>query len=136
MNETQLSSAYDVVLDTISNNRTTAFNNGSASDKVNLTVDLKTSNVSHEVAGASERDLGIMFSELNEKNIIATFGNSLGNMAADSGKAAGDVKTAEDVLDKYLNSGKGKKAKDIDAAYKIAKGNFDANKLKNDNQSS
>ena len=77
-----------------------------------------------------------MFSELNEKNIIATFGNSLGNMAADSGKAAGDVKTAEDVLDKYLNSGKGKKAKDIDAAYKIAKGNFDANKLKNDNQSS
>lgn len=57
-------------------------------------------------------------------------------MAADSGKAAGDVKTAEDVLDKYLNSGKGKKAKDIDAAYKIAKGNFDANKLKNDNQSS
>lgn len=136
MNETQLSSAYDVVLDTISNNRTTAFNNGSASDKVNLTVDLKTSNVSHEVAGASERDLGIMFSELNEKNIIATFGNSLGNMAADSGKAAGDVKTAEDVLDKYLNSGKGKKAKDIDTAYKIAKGNFDANKLKNDNQSS
>lgn len=136
MNETQLSSAYDVVLDTISNNRTTAFNNGSAADKVNLTVDLKTSNVSHEVAGASERDLGIMFSELNEKNIIATFGNSLGNMAADSGKAAGDVKTAEDVLDKYLNSGKGKKAKDIDAAYKIAKGNFDANKLKNDNQSS
>ena len=136
MNETQLSSAYDVVLDTISNNRTTAFNNGSASDKVKLTVDLKTSNVSHEVAGASERDLGIMFSELNEKNIIATFGNSLGNMAADSGKAAGDVKTAEDVLDKYLNSGKGKKAKDIDAAYKIAKGNFDANKLKNDNQSS
>lgn len=136
MNETQLSSAYEVVLDTISNNRTTAFNNGSASDKVNLTVDLKTSNVSHEVAGASERDLGIMFSELNEKNIIATFGNSLGNMAADSGKAAGDVKTAEDVLDKYLNSGKGKKAKDIDAAYKIAKGNFDANKLKNDNQSS
>lgn len=136
MNETQLSSAYDVVLDTISNNRTTAFNNGSASDKVNLTVDLKTSNVSHEVAGASERDLGIMFSELNEKNIIATFGNSLGNMAADSGKAAGDVKTAEDVLDKYLNSGKGKKAKDIDTAYKIAKGNIDANKLKNDNQSS
>lgn len=136
MNETQLSSAYDVVLDTISNNRTTAFNNGSASDKVKLTVDLKTSNVSHEVAGASERDLGIMFSELNEKNIIATFGNSLGNMAADSGKAAGDVKTAEDVLDKYLNSGKGKKTKDIDAAYKIAKGNFDANKLKNDNQSS
>lgn len=136
MNETQLSSAYDVVLDTISNNRTTAFNNGSASDKVNLTVDLKTSNVSHEVAGASERDLGIMFSELNEKNIIATFGNSLGNMAADSGKAAGDVKTAEDVLDKYLNSGKDKKAKDIDTAYKIAKGNFDANKLKNDNQSS
>lgn len=136
MNETQLSSAYEVVLDTISNNRTTAFNNGSASDKVNLTVDLKTSNVSHKVAGASERDLGIMFSELNEKNIIATFGNSLGNMAADSGKAAGDVKTAEDVLDKYLNSGKGKKAKDIDAAYKIAKGNFDANKLKNDNQSS
>lgn len=136
MNETQLSSAYDVVLDTISNNRTTAFNNGSASDKVNLTVDLKTSNVSHEVAGASERDLGIMFSELNEKNIIATFGNSLGNMAADSGKAAGDVKTAENVLDKYLNSGKGKKAKDIDTAYKIAKGNFDANKLKNDNQSS
>ena len=110
MNETQLSSAYDVVLDTISNNRTTAFNNGSASDKVNLTVDLKTSNVSHEVAGASERDLGIMFSELNEKNIIATFGNSLGNMAADSSKAAGDVKTAEDVLDKYLNSGKGKKS--------------------------
>lgn len=136
MNETQLSSAYDVVLDTISNNRTTAFNNGSASDKVNLTVDLKTSNVSHEVAGASERDLGIMFSELNDRNIVATFGNSLGNMAADSGKAAGDVKTAEDVLDKYLNSGKGKKAKDIDAAYKIAKGNFDANKLKNDNQSS
>ena len=130
MNETQLSSAYDVVLDTISNNRTTAFNNGSAADKVNLTVDLKTSNVSHEVAGASERDLGIMFSELNEKNIIATFGNSLGNMAADSGKAAGDVKTAEDVLDKYLNSGKGKKAKDIEAAYGTAKNEFEADKLK------
>lgn len=136
MNETQLSSAYEMVLDTVANNRKIAFNNGSASDKVNLTVDLKTSNVSHEVAGASERDLGIMFSELNDRNIVATFGNSLGNMAADSGKAAGDVKTAEDVLDKYLNSGKGKKAKDIDAAYKIAKGNFDANKLKNDNQSS
>ena len=59
MNETQLSSAYDVVLDTISNNRTTAFNNGSASDKVNLTVDLKTSN-SEKVRYNAARVLGEM----------------------------------------------------------------------------
>lgn len=130
MNETQLSSAYDVVLDTISNNRTTAFNNGSASDKVNLTVDLKTSNVSHEVAGASERDLGIMFSELNDRKVEATFGNSLGNMASDSAKAESDAKSAKEGLDKYLNSGKGKKAKDIDAAYETAKNEFEADKLK------
>lgn len=130
MNETQLSSAYDVVLDTISNNRTTAFNNGSASDKVNLTVDLKTSNVSHEVAGASERDLGIMFSELNDRKVEATFGNSLGNMASDSAKAESDAKSAKEGLDKYLNSGKGKKAKDIDAAYETAENEFEADKLK------
>lgn len=130
MNETQLSSAYDVVLDTISNNRTTAFNNGSASDKVNLTVDLKTSNVSHEVASASERDLGIMFSELNDRKVEATFGNSLGNMASDSAKAESDAKSAKEGLDKYLNSGKGKKAKDIEAAYGTAKNEFEADKLK------
>ena len=130
MNETQLSSAYDVVLDTISNNRTTAFNNGSASDKVNLTVDLNARNISHEVASASERDLGIMFSELNDRKVEATFGNSLGNMASDSAKAESDAKSAKEGLDKYLNSGKGKKAKDIEAAYGTAKNEFEADKLK------
>ena len=130
MNETQLSSAYEVVLDTISNNRMTAFNNGSASDKVNLTVDLNARNISHEVASASERDLGIMFSELNDRKVEATFGNSLGNMASDSAKAESDAKSAKEGLNKYLNSGKGKKAKDIDAAYETAKNEFEADKLK------
>ena len=51
-------------------------------------------------------------------------------MASDSAKAESDAKSAKEGLDKYLNSGKGKKAKDIEAAYGTAKNEFEADKLK------
>lgn len=92
----------------------------SQDDKIKIALELKKSNIEYEVSSLSGADLTDRFDTANEKRIVATFGQSITNIDNDTGKASGDAKKAQEELDRYLKSGPGKKAKNIDSAYSVA----------------
>ena len=76
-------------------------------------------NLATQIPGMSEAQLDAEFTKQNASRVEATYGNTLGNIAADAAKAQGDAKAAQEGLDDYIKT-KGKKVKDIDSAYAIA----------------
>ena len=139
MSSSDLSSEYQRALtesvnSNISNMMTSYSNATTAEQRVNVVTDVKGENLSYEVSQYDEARLSNRFEHANDERILTTFGQSRTNMADDAGKASGDAKAAQDGLDKYLKSGKGKKASDIDAAYNTADNRHKAKKLEEKRQ--
>lgn len=103
------------------NDKVTSFANATSLDsKINLAVDVTRENVGYEISAFSEAKLTERFDDANEERIKVKYGHSLTNIEADAAKSSGDAKKAQEALDQYLKSGKGKRAKEIDAAYSLA----------------
>lgn len=133
MSSSDLSSEYQRALtENINSNISemmTSYSSAPAEQRVNIVAGVKHTNLEYEVSEYDERALADRFEHANDERILTTFGQSRTNMADDAGKASGDAKAAQDGLDKYLKSGKGKKASDIDAAYNTADNRHKARKL-------
>lgn len=133
MSSSDLSSEYQRALtENINSNISemmTSYSSAPAEQRVNIVAGVKHTNLEYEVSEYDERALADRFEHANDERILTTFGQSRTNMADDAGKASGDAKAAQDGLDKYLKSGKGKKAIDIDAAYNTADNRHKARKL-------
>lgn len=106
-----------------------AYDSATVESKFEILTNKKHSNLMTEISQYDEASLADRFEHANDERILTTFGQSRTNMADDAGKASGDAKAAQDGLDKYLKSGKGKKASNIDAAYNTADNRHKARKL-------
>lgn len=112
------------------NDRITGFTNATSREsRINIAVDATRDNVAYEISTFSEAKLTERFDDANEERIKVKYGHSLSNIEADSGKASGDAKKAQEALDQYLKSGKGKRAKSIDSAFSLADARAKANAL-------
>lgn len=112
------------------NDRVTNYTNaGSKESRINIAVDAMRDSIGYEISAFSEAKLTERFDNANEERIKVKYGHSLTNIEADSGKASGDAKKAQEALDQYLKSGKGKKAKNIDSAFSLADARAKANAL-------
>lgn len=92
----------------------------SASDKKNTVLNTSINNIDYELQHITEAELSSRFDELTGERIEVKYGNNVKDMEQDAAKAKSDVDAAQKALDDYLNSGRGKKAKDLDSAYAIA----------------
>lgn len=125
MSAHELSSEYQKIITANAqkaiNDKVTSFANATSQEsRINLAVDVTRENVGYEISSFSEAKLTERFDDANEERIKVKYGHSLTNIEADAGKASGDAKKAQEALDQYLKSGKGKRAKEIDAAYSLA----------------
>lgn len=103
------------------NDKVMSFNSArSAQDKINVALGVRQENISYDISGISDAGLASRFDIANKDRIKTEFGNSLANIESDNTKASGDAKKAQEALDTYFKSGKGKKAKTIDNAFSIA----------------
>ena len=112
------------------NDRVSSFTNAASKEsRINIAVDATRDSVGYEISSFSEAKLTERFDAANEERIRVKYGHSLSNIEADAGKASGDAKKAQEALDQYLKSGKGKKAKNIDSAFSLADARAKANAL-------
>lgn len=103
------------------NAKVSSFNSASSTqDKINVALGVRQENISYDISNISDAGLASRFDNANEDRIKVEFGHSLANIEADNAKASGDAKKAQEALDTYFKSGKGKKAKTIDNAFSIA----------------
>lgn len=103
------------------NAKVSSFNSASSTqDKINVVLGVRQENISYDISNISDAGLARRFDTANEDRIKVEFGHSLANIEADNAKASGDAKKAQEALDTYFKSGKGKKAKTIDNAFSIA----------------
>lgn len=103
------------------NDKVKSFNSASSTqDKINVALGVRQENISYDISSISDAGLASRFDVANEDRIKTEFGHSLANIESDNAKASGDAKKAQEALDTYFKSGKGKKAKTIDNAFSIA----------------
>lgn len=135
MSDSTISSEYERLIrtnieeDVSGSGISESFKNAKTQDaKVKLALQLKQSNIEYDVSTISDSELDDRFDKANKERIISVYGNSLANIESDAAKSSGDAKAADDALKSYVN-GRGKKAKDIDAAYALADSRHKARKL-------
>ncbi len=97
-------------------------------DRVNVMVDFIEKTTSSKISSFSTVRLNEEFDSTNADSAIAEFGNSIGDMTSDAGKAKGDADAADAALKEFLNGPDGQVHKRVDEEYKIAEGNAKARK--------
>lgn len=120
MTDAQASSAIELKLASNVTSNISRFDSMSDADKKSSVLSTMNSNVEYELKNITEAELYSRFDDLTGERIVTKYGNGLKDMEKDAAKSKGDVEAAQKALDDYLNSGRGKKAKDIDSAYAIA----------------
>lgn len=120
MSSEQASNEIEARLATNVNSSVKSYESLSASDKKNTVLNTSINNIDYELQHITEAELSSRFDKLTGERIEVKYGNNIKDMEQDAAKAKGDVDAAQKALDDYLNSGRGKKAKDLDSAYAIA----------------
>lgn len=120
MSSEQASNEIEARLATNVNSSVKSYESLSASDKKNTVLNTAINNIDYELQHITEAELSSRFDKLTGERIEVKYGNNIKDMEQDAAKAKGDVDAAQKALDDYLNSGRGKKAKDLDSAYAIA----------------
>lgn len=107
----------DASIQTIASNKISNYGAASDTDKMSQLVDITTSNISQDISGLNDAEVGTRFDKLNLDLIESTYGNTYGNIESDYKKAKGDADAAGKALEDYVKT---RGIGDIDSDYAIA----------------